>query len=130
MASASLNTAGKILKGIDGFANGVEVGMGAILESNKAINPIKTMGKFVLGESDTGIRGTLNAMSRGDKFTKALGSAYKKAGSESIKGMGDINWKAVGGTYVGAAVAGRVLTGGGIYRDSSGNTNLPVIPYV
>ena len=38
--------------------------------------------------------------------------------------------KAIAGTYVGASVAGRVLTGGGIYRDSTGNPNIPVIPFI
>lgn len=89
------------------------------LRSNKAINPI---GKFIMGESDTGIRGTLNAMAKGDGFVDAVKGAYTNGDK--------LNYKAIAGTYVGAAAAGRVLTGGGLYRDSTGNVNMPVVPFV
>lgn len=127
---AKADIAKSIYDGIDNFAKNVQWNGKSILKGNEAINPLKSMGKFVLGETNTGVRGTLKAMSKGDDFTKALGKAYKNAGTESIKGLGDVNWKAVGGTYVGVAAAGRVLTGGGVYRDSTGNPNLPVVPFV
>lgn len=127
---SATSVAKAVSKGIDDFASNVQWNGKSILKGNEAINPLKTMGKFVLGETNTGIRGTLNGMAKGDGFGKALGNAYKKAGSESIKGMGDLNWKAIGGTYVGAAAAGRVITVGGIYRDSSGNANLPIVPFI
>lgn len=91
-----------------------------ILRSNKAINPIA---KFVLGESDTGIRGTLKSISKGEELTKSIKGAYTNTG-------GKPNVKAIAGTYVGAAAAGRVLTGGGIYRDSTGNVNVPIVPFI
>lgn len=90
------------------------------LRSNKAINPI---GKFIMGEANTGIRGTLTEMSKGKSFGNALKSAYTDS-------KGNLNKKAIAGTYVGGAIAGRIATGGGIYRDSTGNTNVPVLPFV
>lgn len=89
------------------------------LRSNEAINPIA---KFIMGEADTGIRGTLNAMANDSGFVDALKSAYRPDGKW--------NAKAIAGTYVGAAAAGRVLTGGGLYRDSTGNVNIPVVPFI
>lgn len=89
------------------------------LRSNKAINPIAN---FVMGEADTGIRGTLNAMAKGDGFMDAVKGAYKNGDN--------LNYKAMAGTYVGASIAGRVLTGGGLYRDSTGNVNIPGVPFI
>lgn len=127
---AGQDIAGKILKGINGFAGSINIGDlkygdKTILESNKAINKI---GKFVMGEADTGIRGTLGALSEGKGIGDALKSAYGTGGE--LKGIKDLNWKAAAGTYVGAAAAGRILTGGGIYRDSTGNVNVPVVPFI
>lgn len=122
---AGQDIAGKVLKGLDSFTKNVQWNGKSILRSNEAINKV---GKFVMGESDTGIRGTLNNLSNGQGIGKALKGAYGTGGE--LKGLKDVNWKAVGGTYVGAAATGRVLTGGGIYRDSTGNVNAPVIPFV
>ena len=41
-----------------------------------------------------------------------------------------VDMKKVAGTYVAASVAGRVATGGGLYRDKDGNVNLPGIPFI
>lgn len=125
---AGSDIAGKILKGINSFADNVQWNGKSILRGNDAINPIKTMGKFVMGETDTGIRGTLGALSEGKGIKTALKSAYGTGGE--LNGLKDVNWKAVGGTYVGAAAAGRVLTGGGIYRDNTGNINAPIVPFI
>lgn len=117
--------AGKAMKFVDDIGN-IEyinkAGKPTKLRSNEAINPI---GKFIMGEADTGIRGTLNAMAKGDGFMDAARGAYTKNGSWK-----DPNLKAIAGTYVGVAAAGRVLSGGGLYRDSTGNTNVPVVPFV
>lgn len=117
------NVYGKILKGINDFAGSLDIGdikIGdSILESNKAINKV---GKFIMGEADTGIRGTLKGLSENKKIGAAIKGAYTNGDN--------INWGAVAGTYVGAATAGRVLTGGGLYRDNTGRANLPVVPFI
>lgn len=118
------NLTSKILKGMNSFADNMQWKGEPILRSNNAINKV---GRFVLGESDTGIRGTVNAMTQGHKmnFKDAVVAAHTK------NGLGkDINWGAVAGTYVGIAAAGRIATGGGLYRDSTGNPNIPVVPFV
>lgn len=122
---AGQDIAGKVLKGLNSFADNVQWNGKSILRSNEAINKV---GKFVMGEADTGIRGTLGALSEGKGIGDALKSAYGTGGE--LKGIKDLNWKAAAGTYVGAAAAGRILTGGGIYRDSTGNVNVPVVPFI
>ena len=110
----------------DGLNKGIRYGTDTILRSNKAINPIKTAGKFILGEADTGVRGVLGNMNRGNMgFTDAVKKAYTVGGDLKTP-----NYKAIAGTYVGASLAGRVASGGGLYRDSTGNTNLPVVPFI
>jgi hypothetical protein len=116
----------KVFDGINSFADNVQWNGKSILRGNDAINPIKGMGKFVLGETDTGIRGTLNAMSGGTGWKKAISDAYHVGEGEARK----LNYKAIAGTYVGASLAGRVATGGGLYRDSTGNVNAPGIPFI
>ena len=118
---AAQNLTGKILKGINDFADNLQWKGDSILRSN---NPINKIGKFMIGEADTGIRGTINAMTKDNKkFTDAVKGAYTHAN-------GNVNWKAVTGTYVGAAAAGRVISGGGLYRDSTGNVNAPIVPFI
>lgn len=116
----------------EGLENGIKAGT-TLLESNKAINPIKASAKFMLGEHNTGIRGTINALAntKDIKFKDALKSAYmNEIVDEAGNKVSKMNWKAVAGTYVGAAAAGRVVSGGGIYRDAQGNPNLPVAPFI
>lgn len=114
------NLTGKIIKGMDKFVDGVQWNGKAILRSNEPINKV---GKFVMGEADTGVRGTLTSMSKGKGFGEAVKGAYHNAD-------GDFKWGTAAGTYVGAALAGRVITGGGMYRDSTGNVNIPGVPFV
>lgn len=121
--------AGKILKGMDGLVDNISFKGEPILHSNKAIN---TIGKFMMGETNTGIRGTLRGLSHGQDLGTAVKSAYTHR-TKDAKGVlqpRSINWGAVAGTYVGASVAGRVITGGGLYRDSTGNVNIPGIPFI
>ena len=114
------NLTGKILKGMDKFVDAAQWNGKSILRSNEPINKI---GKFIMGEADTGIRGTLGAMSKGAGFGDAVKKAYTTA-------EGNLNYKAIAGTYIGASLAGRVATGGGIYRDSTGNVNVPGVPFI
>ena len=66
---------------------------------------------------------------------EGFGQAFKKAfGEEIINDAGEkaMRWnnKKIAGSFLGAAVAGRVLTGGGLYKDGNGNTNIVGLPFV
>lgn len=57
---------------------------------------------------------------------KSIEKTFAKGGaSENGWDMGKI-----AGSYLGVAAAGRVLTGGGVYKDGNGNTNLVGVPFV
>ena len=43
---------------------------------------------------------------------------------------GHLSAKRIAGTAFTAGVAGRVVTGGGLYRDRYGNFNLPGVPFI
>ena len=132
------NLAGTILKGLESFADNLQWNGKAILRSNEAINPItgvhgaggilNSVGKFIMGEADTGIRGTLHNLSKegGMGLKEAVDAAYHVGEGEARK----LNFKAIAGTYVGASHAGRVLTGAGICRDRNGNPNVPGVPFI
>lgn len=111
-----------IYKGINYVKDNFKFGKNdePILHSNKAIREV---GKFFLGETDTGIRGTLAGLSSGKGFNEAVKEAYTTA-------EGGLNYKAIAGTYIGGSIAGRVATGGGIYKDRNGNSNLMGVPFV
>ena len=90
------------------------------LESNKAINPI---GNFT---------GTLEAAGKFFAGNEGLGEALKSTFANVNKEGKVESWKhgKIAGSYLGAAAAGRVLTGGGVYKDGNGNTNLVGVPFV
>ena len=123
---ANKNWAGTILNGMDDLVDNLKWGDKTILRSNQ---PINSIGKFIMGESDTGIRGVLSNLSKGaDDMTlgKAISNAYHVGEGEARK----LNYKAIAGTYIGAAAAGRVITGGGLYRNSSGNADVAGVPFI
>lgn len=102
------------------------------LRSNKSINSVdvgsmlRKTGNFMLGDSTSGVKGVYNNLSK-DAYKGNIKGAIKDA---YMNGPDSLNYKAIAGTYVGAMAAGRVLSGGGVYRDSRGNANLPVVPFI
>ena len=55
-----------------------------------------------------------------------------KNGHSTIDSKGNRKYdaKAIAGTAFTAGVAGRVVTGGGLYRDRYGNVNVPGVPFI
>jgi hypothetical protein len=90
--------------------------------SKKAINAIVNNGF-----------GGLEAVGRflGGEGTKSLENTFAKEGADGIRSSAN-GWDAgkIAGSYIGVATAGRVLSGGGAYKDGNGNTNLVGVPFV
>lgn len=61
------------------------------------------------------------------EFSKALDSTFRHQTGELA---GQLNYGKIAGSYIGAAAAGRVITGGGVYKDGNGNSNLIGVPFV
>jgi hypothetical protein len=88
--------------------------------SNKAINAIANNGFGGLEAAGRALRG--EGM---ESLTKTFGKNFDTEGKVTKWDAGKI-----AGSYLGAAAAGRVLTGGGIYKDGNGSTNLVGVPFV
>ena len=66
-------------------------------------------------------------------FTKKVGGEIKDIGNGKfarVGGESQINLGRVAGAAFGASVAGRVVTGGGLYRDRYGRVNVPGVPFI
>lgn len=59
-----------------------------------------------------------------------LAGAFNKTFREGGEATGKIDAGKIALSYAGVAGAGRVLSGGGVYKDGNGNTNLAVVPFV
>lgn len=94
-----------------------------VLESNKSI--IKAFDKT------TGLKtflGDLAAPGGSHNFYKAAQKAKYYATDQA--GNISLNYGKIAGAYVTASSAARIATGGGIYKDRNGNTNLMGIPII
>ena len=95
---------------------------------NKAINAI---GNNAFG----GVEFANKVLSSG-KITESLGSTFGKLGKEGAKVVGKRSFEngadigKIAGSYIGVAAAGRVLSGGGVYRDANGQANLVGVPFI
>ena len=70
-----------------------------------------------------GITDTYKGTKAGDGFWNSLEAAHKNKD-------GSYRWDRIAGTYAAASIGSRVLSGGGLYKDKYGNTNLPGIPFI
>lgn len=77
--------------------------------------------------SSTGYR-NLNQVARGEKTLSQAGKdmTHDDKGNFSFAKTAMV----LGGTYMGLSSAGRILSGGGIYKDADGNTDLIGIPFI
>ena len=90
------------------------------LHSNDAINRIdKNNPAGFLG----GIPGTVINMRKGDNFSTAIKDAHTGAN-------GNLNHAAIAGSFITAGAAYRVASGGGVYKDQNGNTNMVGVPFI
>lgn len=90
--------------------------------SFKAINHI---GRNYLGVGE--------AATRILKNNENFGTAIKNTFAKSVDKKGNVtkwNTGKIAGSFIGASVAGRVISGGGLTRDSQGNPNLIGVPFV
>ena len=90
---------------------------------NKAINAI--------GNNGFGGVEAVSKMLNTGNITESLGSTFGKIGANGIRSFengADIG--KIAGSYIGVASAGRVLSGGGVYRDANGQANLIGVPFL
>lgn len=88
------------------------------LRSNQAINPMKANGMF----------GSIPATYHNVKNAKM---GWKEGVRTAHEGAdGKLAPTAIAGSFIAAGAAYRVASGGGVYKDSNGNTNVAGIPFI
>ncbi len=70
-----------------------------------------------------GVRDTMTGMKSGRGFTRSVTDAFTDA-------QGKTRLDRVAGTFVGASAAARVATGGGLFKDRNGSTNIIGLPFI
>lgn len=133
-------------------------GLGAILSSNKPINPIDRTMSWIRKMADDRIAGSkaikeelgyekvgksrtkISKDGEELKYSKKTGYGDKMSDWDRAKAM--VKDKKTGkysptriaaaglGAYAVPATAGRLASGGGIYKDSQGNTDIMGIPFI
>ena len=120
-------------------------GQGTVIASNAGSqffknmdNYIQKMAKSGLGKSfdnQTGLisftQGVKNANS--ETIGKRINQGAMKAGYITRNAAGeitDVNYSKIAKGYMAASAAARVATGGGLYKDNQGNTNVVGIPFI
>ena len=69
-----------------------------------------------------GFRDSYRSLKAGQNVSNALKAGFTKGGN--------VRMDRVAGAAIGASVAGRVVTGGGLYRDRYGRVNVPGVPFI
>lgn len=103
---------------MDDLIKGVK-DVGNVLHTNNAINKI---GKNMGGSLEVGAR----MMGKGG-YDKV---GFKKAMSQTFKPDGNLNYGKIAGSYIGVSAAARIASGGGLYKDRNGNTNIAGVPFI
>ena len=75
-----------------------------------------------------GIRDSVKSYKKMGDNDKSIVSAIKQGHMKADKSGYDMG--KIAGTTFSVGVAGRIATGGGLYKDKYGNTNLPGIPFI
>lgn len=97
---------------------------GEVLQSNKPI-----IDAF---DGATGINTFVKDLA-GKGGSHKLVTAGQKAGYYSLDEAGKLaklNYGKIAGAYIGASAGARIATGGGLYKDRNGNTNLMGLPII
>lgn len=98
----------------------------AMMNSSKAYKAGRKGTQFVTG----GISGTAKAMKKGDGIGEALMKGHSTVKTVNGELTRELSAKKVAGTATAVGLGGRVLTGGGLYRDRYGNVNVPGVPFI
>lgn len=139
--------AGKVLRMTAGIVSEIDPKNTLKLMSKESMEQLnKNSGAFRAGKKATnflagGIRDTISN-NKNMGFKDAIKAAHsttvkvtdakmaKELGVEVGSNISKLSGKKIAGTAIGIGLAGRIVTGGGIYRDKNGNTNLPGVPFI
>ena len=125
-----------LAEGAKDFAAGVYKGIDGGQQITKQVNKrAKTqfgkMGQsFINSAPMAGISGTAGDFMRAPKGQRSIMQSIGAGHMKKVNGQDVLDMKKVAGTAATIGVAGRVATGGGLYRDRYGNMNMPGVPFI
>jgi len=117
--------AGYIEDGVEKLISGI--GEGNLMKSNEVINSVGRNGWW-----DRGITGVVRGVQNNElDFGGAVTQAFTK-GVENADGTisRKLDAGTIAGSYLGVSSAYRIASGGGLYKDKNGNTNLIGVPFI
>lgn len=98
--------------------------------TNKAINKIAAgVGNNAFGGAEAIYRMAREGQGFSESLIRTFGKDVVKEGDRLVA-KGGYNYGKIAGSYIGAAAAGRVITGGGLTKDGQGRQNLIGVPFV
>lgn len=81
-----------------------------------------TLGNRIGDALGGGIKDTVTGIKAGQSVSQALSGAYMNGNK--------LRMDRVAGTFIGASAAARIATGGGLYKDRNGSTNIIGLPFI
>lgn len=87
------------------------------------------VGNWAGGGTRDSIKAYKNMGDSDKSMIDAIKKGHKKVGADG-KLLEDYDMGKIAGTTFSVGVAGRIATGGGLYRDRYGNVNLPGVPFI
>ena len=123
LAEGAKDFAAGVYKGMDGQATNKVTKKMLNRKSSQMVN----MGSaFAKSAPMKGISGSASHYMQTPKANRSVMNSIKAGHMTN----GNLDMKKVAGTAATVGVAGRVVTGGGLYRDRYGNFNLPGVPFI
>ena len=123
LAEGAKDFAAGVYKGMDGQATNKATKKMLNRKSSQMVN----MGSaFAKSAPMKGISGSASHYMHTPKANRSVMNSIKAGHMTN----GNLDMKKVAGTAATVGVAGRVVTGGGLYRDRYGNVNIPGLPFI
>ena len=123
LAEGAKDFAAGVYKGMDGQATNKATKKMLNRKSSQMVN----MGSaFAKSAPMKGISGSASHYMQTPKANRSVMNTIKAGHMTN----GNLDIKKVAGTAATVGVAGRVATGGGLYRDRYGNVNVPGLPFI
>ena len=123
LAEGAKDFAAGVYKGMDGQATNKATKKMLNRKSSQMVN----MGSaFAKSAPMKGISGSASHYMQTPKANRSVMNSIKAGHMTN----GNLDIKKVAGTAATVGVAGRVATGGGLYRDRYGNVNVPGLPFI
>lgn len=110
---------GRLARPQAGYANNL-VGFGNVKRVSGIQKP--TIGNRIGDAVGGGIKDTYTSLKSGRTLDRALSDGFMNGDK--------LRMDRVAGTFVGASAAARLATGGGLYKDRNGGTNIIGVPFI